>query len=110
MPAPRRDSLARAAQPPAASPPPRLAARPRPRLTRSRVSWCWCWQGVSHRHLSDHLSETIENVLSDLEQSKCVAIEDDTELSSLNLGMIAAYYYSKCAPRAPTIPAPTSRP
>ena len=52
-------------------------------------------QGVSHRHLSDHLSETIEQVLSDLEQSKCISIEDDMDLASLNLGMIAAYYYSK---------------
>ncbi|KAF9624234.1 hypothetical protein IFM89_008969 [Coptis chinensis] len=50
-------------------------------------------QGVSHRHLSDHLSELIENTLSDLEASKCVAIEDDMDLSPLNLGMIASYYY-----------------
>lgn len=50
-------------------------------------------QGVSHRHLSDHLSELVENTLSDLEASKCVAIEDDFLLSPLNLGMIASYYY-----------------
>jgi pre-mRNA-splicing helicase BRR2 len=50
-------------------------------------------QGVSHRHLSDHLSELVESTLSDLESSKCVAIEDDMDLSPLNLGMIAAYYY-----------------
>ena len=50
-------------------------------------------QGVSHRHLSDHLSESVENTLSDLEASKCVAIEDDMDLSPLNLGMIASYYY-----------------
>jgi pre-mRNA-splicing helicase BRR2 len=50
-------------------------------------------QGVSHRHLSDHLSEFVESTLSDLESSKCVAIEDDMDLSPLNLGMIAAYYY-----------------
>ncbi|XP_023876116.2 DExH-box ATP-dependent RNA helicase DExH12 [Quercus suber] len=50
-------------------------------------------QGVSHRHLSDHLSELVENTLSDLESSKCVAIEDDMDLSPLNLGMIASYYY-----------------
>ncbi|MQM18598.1 hypothetical protein Taro_051593 [Colocasia esculenta] len=50
-------------------------------------------QGVSHRHLSDHLSELVENALSDLEASKCVAIEDDMYLSPLNLGMIASYYY-----------------
>ncbi|CAL0310752.1 unnamed protein product [Lupinus luteus] len=50
-------------------------------------------QGVSHRHLSDHLSELVENTLSDLEASKCVSIEDDIDLSPLNLGMIASYYY-----------------
>ncbi|CAA0806975.1 U5 small nuclear ribonucleoprotein helicase-putative [Striga hermonthica] len=50
-------------------------------------------QGVSHRHLSDHLSELVESTLSDLEVSKCVAIEDDFLLSPLNLGMIASYYY-----------------
>lgn len=50
-------------------------------------------QGVTHRHLSDHLSELVENTLTDLVQSKCIAIEDDFEVSPLNLGMIAAYYY-----------------
>ncbi|PNX73537.1 U5 small nuclear ribonucleoprotein 200 kDa helicase-like protein [Trifolium pratense] len=50
-------------------------------------------QGVSHRHLSDYLSEIVENTLSDLEASKCVAIEDDIHLSPLNLGMISSYYY-----------------
>ena len=29
-----------------------------------------CLSGVSHRHLSDHLSELVENTLSDLEHSK----------------------------------------
>ncbi len=32
-------------------------------------------QGTSHRHLSDHLSDLIENTLSDLEQSRVIAIE-----------------------------------
>ncbi|XP_010498549.1 PREDICTED: DExH-box ATP-dependent RNA helicase DExH12 [Camelina sativa] len=50
-------------------------------------------QGVSHRHLSDHLSELVENTLSNLEASKCIEIEDEMELSPLNLGMIASYYY-----------------
>ncbi|CAO2814579.1 unnamed protein product [Amaranthus hypochondriacus] len=50
-------------------------------------------QGVSHRHLSDYLSELVENTLSDLEASKCVSIEEDMDLSPLNLGMIASYYY-----------------
>ena len=50
-------------------------------------------QGVTHRHLSDHLSDLVEQTLSDLETSKCISIEDDMDLSPLNLGMIAAYYY-----------------
>lgn len=50
-------------------------------------------QGVSYRHLSDHLSEVVESTLSELEHSKCIAIEDDMDTSPLNLGMIAAYYY-----------------
>lgn len=50
-------------------------------------------QGVSHRHLSDHLSDLVESALSDLESSKCVAIEEDMYLKPLNLGLIASYYY-----------------
>lgn len=29
---------------------------------------------VSHQHLSDHLSELVENTLSDLVNSKCITI------------------------------------
>ncbi|KAK9676154.1 hypothetical protein RND81_11G058200 [Saponaria officinalis] len=50
-------------------------------------------QGVSHRHLSDYLSELVENTLGDLEASKCVSIEEDMDLTPCNLGMIASYYY-----------------
>ncbi|XP_015771701.1 PREDICTED: U5 small nuclear ribonucleoprotein 200 kDa helicase-like [Acropora digitifera] len=50
-------------------------------------------QGVTHRHLSDHMSDMVENTLNDLQQSKCVSIEDEMDVSPLNLGMIAAYYY-----------------
>eukprot|EP00741_Cyanophora_paradoxa_P005239 tig00000865_g5079.t1 len=49
--------------------------------------------GTSHRHLSDHLSELVENTLSDLEQAKMISIENEMDLAPLNLGMIAAYYY-----------------
>ncbi|EGD81008.1 ASCC3L1 protein [Salpingoeca rosetta] len=50
--------------------------------------------GVTHRHLSDHLSELVETTLSDLAESKCISVdEDNDEISALNLGMIAAYYY-----------------
>ncbi|KAJ3846706.1 Sec63 Brl domain-containing protein [Lentinula lateritia] len=48
---------------------------------------------VSHQHLSEHLSELVETTLNDLMNSKCIAIEDESdEVSPLNLGMIAAYY------------------
>ncbi|XP_061404387.1 U5 small nuclear ribonucleoprotein 200 kDa helicase [Lethenteron reissneri] len=50
-------------------------------------------QGVSHRHLSDHLSELVESTLGDLEHSKCISLEDEMDVAPLNLGMIAAYYY-----------------
>ncbi|THH20310.1 hypothetical protein EW146_g1011 [Bondarzewia mesenterica] len=47
---------------------------------------------VSHQHLSDHLSELVETTLNDLVNSKCITIEDEMDVSPLNLGMIAAYY------------------
>ena len=49
--------------------------------------------GVTHRHLSDHLSELVENTLADLQNAGCITIEDETDLAALNLGMVAAYYY-----------------
>ncbi|KAJ3210004.1 DEIH-box ATPase [Dinochytrium kinnereticum] len=49
-------------------------------------------QGTTPRHISDHLSELVESTLEELMQSKCILIEDD-DVSPLNLGMIAAYYY-----------------
>ncbi|KAG1823896.1 Sec63 domain-containing protein [Suillus subaureus] len=47
---------------------------------------------VSHQHLSDHLSELVENTLQELVNSKCMLIEDEMDVSALNLRMIAAYY------------------
>ena len=50
--------------------------------------------GVTHRHLSDHLSELVEGALSDLVAARAVAIgDDDFSIEPLNHGMIAAYYY-----------------
>ncbi|KAI9208743.1 Sec63 Brl domain-containing protein [Polychytrium aggregatum] len=51
-------------------------------------------QGVTHRHISDYLSELVETTLEDLANSKCIELEDDN-MGPLNLGMIAAYYYIK---------------
>ena len=50
-------------------------------------------QGTTHRHLSDNMSELVETTLEDLKTMKCIAIEDEVDVSPLNLGMIAAYYY-----------------
>jgi pre-mRNA-splicing helicase BRR2 len=49
--------------------------------------------GTTHRHLSDYLSELVETIITELEESKCLIVEDDFDLSPLNLGMIASYYY-----------------
>ncbi|KAE8223116.1 hypothetical protein CF319_g3803 [Tilletia indica] len=49
-------------------------------------------QGTSTEHISDFLSELVENTLTDLEKSKCIAIEDEMDVSPLNLGMIASFY------------------
>mgnify|MGYP005990180507 CR=1 FL=1 len=50
-------------------------------------------QGVTNAHLSDHLSEVIEQTVQDLEESKCLEVQEDMELAPLNLSMIASYYY-----------------
>lgn len=50
-------------------------------------------QGTSNVHISEFLSEMVETVMGDLEESKCIKISEDGEISPLNLGMIAAYYY-----------------
>ncbi|CAL5363407.1 unnamed protein product [Camellia sinensis] len=50
-------------------------------------------QGLSHGHLSDHLSELVENTLNDFEASKFVTIEEDFKITHSNLGRIASYYY-----------------
>ncbi|KAH9077834.1 hypothetical protein EDB83DRAFT_2514551 [Lactarius deliciosus] len=46
------------------------------------------YHDVSHQHLSDHLSELVENALSDLVNSKCIVIEDEMDVSPLNLGIL----------------------
>ncbi|KAF6257784.1 RNA helicase, activating signal cointegrator 1 [Scenedesmus sp. NREL 46B-D3] len=49
--------------------------------------------GTSDRHISEHLSDLVENTVNDLANSKVIGIEDEMDLSPLNLGMIASYYY-----------------
>eukprot|EP01132_Coremiostelium_polycephalum_P002462 gene2462-3044_t len=52
--------------------------------------------GVSHLHLSEHMSELVENALVDLEQANCISIQEEEDtVSPLNLGIIASYYYLK---------------
>lgn len=63
------------------------------RVRSQKQLLCFLFPGMSHRHLSDHLSELVETTLHDLEQSKCISIEDEMDVAPLNLGMIAAYYY-----------------
>jgi pre-mRNA-splicing helicase BRR2 len=46
------------------------------------------------QQVSDHLSQLVETTLGDLEQSKCIAINDDADsVTPLNLGIIASYYH-----------------
>lgn len=39
------------------------------------------------------LAGQVERVVGDLEEARAVGVEDDMNLTALNLGMIAAYYY-----------------
>ena len=50
-------------------------------------------RGTTNVQLSEYLSEMVETILGDLEESKCCKISDEGEVSPLNLGRIAAYYY-----------------
>lgn len=50
-------------------------------------------RGTSNVFLSEYLSEMIETVIGDLEESKCCSMSEEGDISPLNLGMIAAYYY-----------------
>lgn len=59
-------------------------------------------QGVSHQHISDHLSELVESTLTQLEEAGCLLIQEDEEadvggvsVELLNPGIIAAHYFIK---------------
>ncbi|PKI82775.1 Brr2p [Malassezia vespertilionis] len=49
-------------------------------------------QGRDMEHIGDYLSELVETTLGELESTKCIAMEDDVDVSPLNLGMIASFY------------------
>lgn len=49
-------------------------------------------QGSGMQHIGEFLSELVETSLSELESSKCIAIEDEMDVSALNSGMIASFY------------------
>ena len=51
-------------------------------------------KGKSNVFLNDYLSELVENTLMDLAQAKCVN-NNENEITPLNLGKIAAFYYVK---------------
>lgn len=57
-------------------------------------------RGVTHRHVSDHLSELVETTMQQLHEAGCVVVEEEDAdgesegaVAALNLGMIAAFYY-----------------
>ena len=55
-------------------------------------------RGRSNEHISDHLSELIEETIGDLAEAGCIAVEPSQDggpdnVSALNLGMICSYYY-----------------
>ena len=51
--------------------------------------------GVTPQHMSDHLSELVEDTLNDLAEARCVEI-DEIDVRPLNLGMVSSYYYAQC--------------
>merc|ERR1740124_1729963 len=50
-------------------------------------------KAVSSAHLSNHLSDFVEQTIDDLVEYGCIRKEDDMGLSKVNGGMIASYYY-----------------
>lgn len=53
--------------------------------------------GVSGSQITEYLSELIELTVEELQDMKCIAVEEDIELLPLNLGIISNYYYINTA-------------
>jgi hypothetical protein len=51
---------------------------------------------TSDRHLSDHLSELVDRSLQSLKDKQCILLDEEGDISPLNLGLIAAYYSLPC--------------
>uniref|UniRef100_A0A7S1KPB1 RNA helicase n=1 Tax=Percolomonas cosmopolitus TaxID=63605 RepID=A0A7S1KPB1_9EUKA len=51
-------------------------------------------QGTTNTHISEFLSELVENTLTELEEANCIELAEE-EINALNLGKIAAYYNVK---------------
>jgi pre-mRNA-splicing helicase BRR2 len=49
-------------------------------------------EGKTGQHINDHLSELIEKTISELEESKCIEIDEDDHITPANFGRIAAYF------------------
>lgn len=51
-------------------------------------------KGKSHRHISDHLSELVEDVTQTLHDAHAILVDDDGfSLTAENLGIIASYHH-----------------
>lgn len=50
---------------------------------------------MSGEYINDYLSELIEATTELLENNKCIAVEEQTDLVPLNFGYISSYYYLK---------------
>lgn len=49
-------------------------------------------QNTAHEYVSEFLSDLVESTLNDLIEAKMIEVEDETDISVLNLGLIGAYY------------------
>ena len=49
-------------------------------------------RGVSHQHISEHLSDLIEEAVGELEAARCISVEDEMDLVPLNLAMICTHH------------------